>query len=287
VEFNLYYYGLRHYDPGTGRWTNRDPLDEEGGINLYGFVGNNSIDNSDYLGMYFGIDDAVFTLGGGMVGTVGLFAVDVFTGSISDWEDYVAAFIGGSVTGEMLLYTGPVVAGLAGGASGNLTSQALKYFTQEKKCDPIEFSVTTTIGGLTGFIPGARIPGITAGKNSLNAIYKQITTKATAKNINHVTAKTAVKMFAGRGVDKALVEGAVVGTIGGKGFGNVPRISNDGIQNSTRKYYFYWNSQLYDSSTQLLFKEEMYYVVELPKNNDVPVLNEIFKYTMSEYSPAR
>jgi RHS repeat-associated protein len=39
----LYYYGYRYYDPVTGRWPSRDPIEEEGGVNLYGFVGNNSI----------------------------------------------------------------------------------------------------------------------------------------------------------------------------------------------------------------------------------------------------
>ena len=33
-------YGYRFYDPVTGRWPSRDPIEEEGGINLYGFVGN-------------------------------------------------------------------------------------------------------------------------------------------------------------------------------------------------------------------------------------------------------
>ncbi len=47
----LYYYGYRYYDPVTGRWPSRDPIEEEGGINLYGFVGNDSIDSYDYLGM--------------------------------------------------------------------------------------------------------------------------------------------------------------------------------------------------------------------------------------------
>lgn len=47
----LYYYGYRYYDPKTGRWPSRDPIGEEGGINLYGFVGNNGINHADYLGM--------------------------------------------------------------------------------------------------------------------------------------------------------------------------------------------------------------------------------------------
>ena len=28
------------YNPNTGQWVNRDPIEELGGANLYGFVGN-------------------------------------------------------------------------------------------------------------------------------------------------------------------------------------------------------------------------------------------------------
>jgi hypothetical protein len=44
------YYGYRYYDPVTGRWPSRDPIGEEGGINLYGFVHNRSPNFVDILG---------------------------------------------------------------------------------------------------------------------------------------------------------------------------------------------------------------------------------------------
>ena len=39
----LYYYGYRFYVPSLMRWLNRDPIREDGGVNLYGFCGNNAI----------------------------------------------------------------------------------------------------------------------------------------------------------------------------------------------------------------------------------------------------
>jgi len=45
------YYGYRYYHPQTGRWINRDPIEEEGGLNLYGFVGNDGVNKIDLLGM--------------------------------------------------------------------------------------------------------------------------------------------------------------------------------------------------------------------------------------------
>ncbi len=43
-------YQYRWYDPVTGRWPSRDPIEERGGINLYGFVGNDGMNKWDVLG---------------------------------------------------------------------------------------------------------------------------------------------------------------------------------------------------------------------------------------------
>ena len=47
----LLYYGYRHYDPVHGRWLSRDPIGEAGGVNLYGFVGNDGVNHIDVLGL--------------------------------------------------------------------------------------------------------------------------------------------------------------------------------------------------------------------------------------------
>lgn len=46
-----YYYGYRWYDPLTGRWPSRDPIEEMGGVNLYGFVGNDGMNWWDVTGL--------------------------------------------------------------------------------------------------------------------------------------------------------------------------------------------------------------------------------------------
>ncbi len=43
--------GRRYYDPRNGRFINRDPIAESGGLNLYGFVLNDPVNRWDYLGM--------------------------------------------------------------------------------------------------------------------------------------------------------------------------------------------------------------------------------------------
>jgi RHS repeat-associated protein len=54
IETGLYYYGYRYYDPLTGRWPSRDPIEERGGLNLYGFVRNDGLNRFDRLGFDFG-----------------------------------------------------------------------------------------------------------------------------------------------------------------------------------------------------------------------------------------
>jgi len=44
-------YGFRYYSPQLGRFINRDPIGEEGGINLYAFVENRSPNAVDHLGL--------------------------------------------------------------------------------------------------------------------------------------------------------------------------------------------------------------------------------------------
>jgi len=39
-----------YYQAEQGRWLNRDPIEEQGGVNVYGFVGNDSSNQYDILG---------------------------------------------------------------------------------------------------------------------------------------------------------------------------------------------------------------------------------------------
>ncbi len=43
--------GYRYYNPELGRWINRDPIGEMGGLNLYAFVGNAPLHRVDPLGL--------------------------------------------------------------------------------------------------------------------------------------------------------------------------------------------------------------------------------------------
>ncbi|MBA4388681.1 MAG: hypothetical protein C0404_11920, partial [Verrucomicrobia bacterium] len=50
-EVQLYYYGYRYYDAATTKWLSRDPLGEQGGLNLTAFCGNDPVNGLDVLGL--------------------------------------------------------------------------------------------------------------------------------------------------------------------------------------------------------------------------------------------
>jgi RHS repeat-associated protein len=228
-QTGLSYYGFRFYNPTIGRWLTRDPLSELIGTNLYEFVGNNPFNFLDPLGLYFGVDDIIFSVGGGLAGLGGQALGDFFSGHLSGWEDYTGSFFGGAAGGEALLYTGPVGAGLVGGATTNIIKQGLKNLTG-KQCGfgLKSLLADSAIGAATGFIPGLRMQGITAGRGSFNQIYRQIVTKATNGNgtISRITLQTAGKMFIGRAVDTSLLPGAGAAAAAGAS-GWLPSSEND------------------------------------------------------------
>ena len=49
-ELDLVYYNYRHYSPALGRFLSRDPIEEQGGLNLYAFVENQILFQVDMLG---------------------------------------------------------------------------------------------------------------------------------------------------------------------------------------------------------------------------------------------
>ena len=51
-ELDLVYYNYRHYSPALGRFLSRDPIEEQGGLNLYAFVGNRLFLAIDTLGLF-------------------------------------------------------------------------------------------------------------------------------------------------------------------------------------------------------------------------------------------
>ena len=211
----LFQNGFRDYHSGLGRYVQSDPLGLEAGWNTYGYVGANPQSQVDPYGLWFGVDDAVFSGGGALIGLAGRAVTDAFSGSISPWEDYVGSAIGGAVSGEILLYTAnPFLAGAGGSLAGNLSSQGLKILTG-KQCE-MDFGSAmfdTSVGAATGFIPGRVIPGINKGRGSSIQVFRQMRTKAINGTASSIKPRTAVKMARGAFQEYAFMMGLGTGPV--------------------------------------------------------------------------
>ena len=51
-ETGFYYYGYRFYSPELMRWITRDPIGEEGGVNLYAMCDNSPVEAFDEIGLW-------------------------------------------------------------------------------------------------------------------------------------------------------------------------------------------------------------------------------------------
>ena len=74
-ESGLYYYGYRFYTPVLARWLTRDPIEEQGGLNLYAFCGNNGVGLYDVNGQ-FALADYIVLLAAGKLFWMGV--IDVY-----------------------------------------------------------------------------------------------------------------------------------------------------------------------------------------------------------------
>jgi hypothetical protein len=82
-------YLYRYYDPLTGRWPSRDPIEEEGGFNLYGFIGNDGVNWLDLLGLDLHACARCHGSLDGQYGNIAAFGKDAIA---SDWQNILANF---------------------------------------------------------------------------------------------------------------------------------------------------------------------------------------------------
>jgi len=88
-ESRLQLSGYRYYNPELGRWPSRDPIGERGGLNLYGFVGNDGVGGWDYLGLETVEWLSIATVGANVRGgpIAANYSLIALTGDVESWTD--------------------------------------------------------------------------------------------------------------------------------------------------------------------------------------------------------
>ncbi len=140
---------------------------------------------------------------GAVVGFVGQVISDVITSAIngeitiSNWQTYTGAVVGGAVSGAILGGTGNVAA--ANAASGFVTTglgQTLEKLTIDNYDKSwAEIGINAVADGAISYGLG-KIPiakGITNGRNSMSAVYRSGLTKLRNGTASRMSAKVIVK----------------------------------------------------------------------------------------------
>ncbi len=189
TESGLYYLQSRYYNPELGRFINADALASTGqgilGNNMFAYCNNNPIIAADPKGEWLNV---VIGAGiGAIAGLIGQVISDVVTSvvtqtpTISNWQTYAGAAIGGAAGGAVLATTGNVnAANAVTGFATTGTAQTLEKVTGVNDRSWEEIGTNSARDGavslaLGSFLSG--IPNVTTGKNSMMAVYQSGLTK--------------------------------------------------------------------------------------------------------------
>jgi RHS repeat-associated protein len=211
---------FRAYDSNTGRFISQDPIFLFGGSNYYSYVLNNPENYVDPSGLVALADDLVLAGGGAIIGLGVQAASDLVSWHRSDWQHYVGAAAGGAIGGLSVEYTGGALTGALTGTTTNAVTQSLEMLSgNQAACfNYLSNLADTGIGAIGGFIPDIEIiPGLSAGRNSYNAIAKTIRTQLRNGTRQTVGTRAAAKALIGRNIAGAagLVIGVAASALGG------------------------------------------------------------------------
>lgn len=160
-ETGLVYFNFRYYSPELGRWLSRDPIEEWGGINLYGMLGNDTVNQWDLWGLsacgyWWGVGQVFLGYGDAVVGIAqGIYQLgrhpinsimgigsaianydQTWDAIVSDYSDRTGSLRGqGSIVGEILITIGTVGYG-ASTSAGSKTSRIANLLKKITKKAP-------------------------------------------------------------------------------------------------------------------------------------------------------
>ena len=215
TETELYYLQSRYYNPDTGRFLNADAFTSTGqgftGNNMFAYCGNNPVARKDDGGDFW-LNVLIGAAVGAVAGVVGQVLSDVATSAlngkvtISNWQTYTGAAVGGAAGGVVLATTGNMNA--ANAVTGAVTTgvgQSLEKLTISNYDKSwAEIGANTVIDGAISYGLG-KLPGVkkvTSGQHSWSAVYKSGLTR-----LRHGTAARMSAKVIGKGIGSSIVGG--------------------------------------------------------------------------------
>ena len=204
TETGYYYLSSRYYSPDMCRFLNADEYVQTGqGMldkNMFAYCENNPVVRADYNGQIWHI--VIGAAVGAAVGVLGQLISDGITSiingelTISDWQTYVGAGVGGVVGGAILGGTGNI--SLANVATGFVTTGvglSLEKVTGVSDKSWSEIGINSVVDGAISYglgkLPGIR--GVTKGKNSNSSIFRSGLTKLRNGTASHMSNKVIFK----------------------------------------------------------------------------------------------
>jgi RHS repeat-associated protein len=203
VSESIVYLRARYYDPFIGRFISSDPLggstDDTQSLNAYAYCENDPVGHIDPSG---DIPIPVILAGAGAIGGIlnqGL--SDAITGQFSGPRAYVAAAVGGAVTGFtlpwLLANSGPLAPAFAGGLGGAVSNVI-------KQAGSHQFNVKSLIRdvGVNALATSVGPLEFTGVKGSAFVVSKTLATKFNNGLIYNVTAASSAKLLYGQTIQQ-------------------------------------------------------------------------------------
>ena len=165
TETSLIHYGLRFYSSALGRFINRDPAGELGGINLYAFTGNDPVNRIDYLGLD-GFD---------------VFPVTVKPCSrriIASTRCYTISYVDCYESGAGYEYVPTGGADCNGGSGGGGNNNTGSSDVPISPTSPGKTTTTNTSRNSNAIAPQNKLPPCSGFKNGIIATYQAFISKA-------------------------------------------------------------------------------------------------------------
>lgn len=244
-ETGLYYINSRYYSPEFGRFISADTTGVLGVSedlhekNLYAYCDNNPVTRADSSGAAWHI--AIGAGVGAVAGLVGQMVSDLTTSllneriTISNWQTYTGAILGGAGGGATLAATGniglfnAVTGAITTGAGATLEKITIKNYDKSWG----EIALNTAIDGGVSYGLG-KLPGVnkyTAGRGNQSAVYRGGLTKLRSGAASRMSSRVI-----GKGVKSSIVGGGALDIYYG-----VKQYAYNGVKKAFNTVRSWWN----------------------------------------------